>query len=192
MKSKNQGPKSKELQKVLNQVQVLEKNPVAQATARAMGKASAPIVTTNRELVRANWKDIEDLRVEIANYFMQMLLDFKEASELVQRVNIPNLSEFRTLVTKTTQHFDQFSKDLQVLRSQHEKRSGPVKNGDELSVFLRIFENYEQFRTKFQAVIQHSMIHITEHALRARAILEAQEASEASAKSQQPTTPAAN
>lgn len=168
MTKKKLNQMKKEVKSNQEQEVILRTNPVSKAVKAAAGlKANDMIVPANSLSIHL-WKDVDELRDAIANMVMTITQDMLQVRELVNSHGCDDLKEFNTVFETAQRDLLIFSNDFKRVRMMHHGKSGPIIDADEQALSLQIIENYEQFRTKFLGVTQHTLIYLTEYSLQAR------------------------
>lgn len=125
----------------------------------------------NNPTVRAttSWDSLNSLRDELAIYIGTMASGINESVELVKASGFArNINEFTVAVNKTNEDFKMFIKDFEKVKASHEGKNGKARNANQLAEIFMIFENYMQFRAKFDGVMYHTEVMFTEYALDAK------------------------
>lgn len=146
----------------------LQKKPTAHAILGAYG---ARYPTDHQDKARAqkpSWNMLTKLKTEIGNYIGQMAEDINTSVEMVKMVGCDHIEEFNVAVNATNNDFQNFIKDFNSVAKKHEGREGIIKNPNDLALSMQIFEDYNQFRAKFEGTMHHALINFTDYSLEAR------------------------
>lgn len=118
--------------------------------------------------IQQRWEDLRDISDAIASLVATMAESINETVELVKVAGCDHPAEFAAVVKKTNEDYLKFVDDFLLVKSKHEGKTGKVNGPDELALMLRVFEDYQQFRAKFDGVMYHTQISFTEYALEAK------------------------
>lgn len=121
-------------------------------------------------IIQARWEDLEPIRDELANYIMVVAEQINESVELVRHFGCVHVREFNVVVDSTNADLERFTQLYQDIQAKHRGCTGEIKDGDEHSKMLSIFEEYVSLRTLVDGALQPSLVAFTEYALEAKDI----------------------
>jgi len=138
------------------------------AYAFSGGKAMIPPIHVRTDGNEQRWAAVDDLSNSIADSFAASVNGIGQTVEMVRALGCEHPAEFNILVNKTNEDLHRFSMDFQSIRAKHAGKQGLVDSPDDVALQLQVFEDYMQFRAKFDGVMHHTMISFTEYALEAK------------------------
>lgn len=115
-----------------------------------------------------NWSSVEALSAEISAWILRTAEDINESVNLVKTFGCTHVNEFNVIVEKTNDDLKSFMDDFEKVKSKHKDFSGDINSPDELTLCIQVFEDYVQFRAKFEGVMYHTLISFTEYSLEAK------------------------
>ena len=115
-----------------------------------------------------HWQMIDDISYEIANSIATMATSIADSVSMVRSMGCDHPAEFNILVKTTNDDLERFAKDYQVVKAMHAGKSGEILDADDNALSIQVFENYMQFRAKFDGTMHHTLISFTEYALEAK------------------------
>ena len=134
------------------------------------------------EIFENTWTRVEELRDEIRKWIDSMITDINHTVEMVKLYGCDHIAEFNIKVKTANEDLINFVKDFVKITEKHADYTGRVESDEELTLCLVVFENYVQFKAKFEGVMSHTMISFTEYLLEARDKAREKEQQEAEAK----------
>lgn len=123
---------------------------------------------SHQDFETPNWDAVEALSNEIQLWILRTAEDINDSVNLVKTFGCKHVNEFNITVEKTNEDLTGFLNDFEKVKAKHKDYSGDIKTPDELTLCLQVFEDYTQFRAKFEGVIYHTLISFTEYSLEAK------------------------
>lgn len=155
---------------------------LAQARGHELKTITRPSVFP-KQVSRQNWDDLKALGTEITLEVGTFADQIKQSDDLIMAYGCKHVHEYALVKSKATKMLNEFVNDLLAIKAKHEGRTGFVKDEEENTLLLNIFEDYRQFQSYFQGSMMHTMISFTEYALEANDVLKELEAKKASEQS---------
>ena len=128
----------------------------------------AAIMDLDQSQYQHSWEQVEDISREISNWIMTTAEDISRIVEQIKRFGCDRPEEFSVAVKVTNEDLKNFLDDFEKVKKMHEGKSGLVSDPFELTNCIGVFENYFQFKAKFEGVMHHTLISFTEFALEAK------------------------
>jgi hypothetical protein len=154
----------------------------ASLVAAAFPNVQARSLVTQGDVNKASqqtWEELNEISEAIASQIGTIASEIHETTQLVRRYGCTHVREFNIAIEAANRDLNKFTDDFIKIREQHNTKHGIVRNNDDLSLCINLFENYQQFSAHLNGTMQHTLITFTEFALeakdRAQAMLEKEE-----------------
>lgn len=157
-------------------VKVIKKKDSVKAINKALGNSiSGPDTLATKTEIHQSWEDLNGLYNEISSAMVDLSL---KVSQILNQckdssVQVPKevVLASKTLYTDLTNMTD----DIVKIKSLHADKKGLVKNENELSVALDIFNKYYLLFDRFKALTFQELIIITDFAMHLKQPTQSQE-----------------
>lgn len=132
--------------------------------AQILGGSTVPEpIRKATETKKAKWVDLEELYAllseGLANFGQDVLKIERSIQSAGIRITDPKINAMRKTITED---IERFTNEALVIRQEHIHRTGYVNGGEDLRVYLMIYDKYRASLSFFQGVMQQHAIALTE------------------------------